>query len=576
MIKKLIIVPAAFVLLNFIVSCNGNNNNLSHKQEHNNTSLPEYFNLLAVEYENHQAWDSAFYYYNIARSGYIRNNDLKGAAQEIIKMAEVQLTAGDYFGVENTIGEALPILKREENHLKAAYLLLASSHKNLYNNDSAIIYYRKAAAKEKNSIEKINLMHNIARCYISKGNYKKAIKILNDLSLSSVIINYPKVQSYIIDRLGYAYFKQNENEGLNKMLEALELRKKNNDSEGLFSSYLHLSEYYGPKDFTKAKQFALEAYNIAESIENPNFVLEALAHLMNYSSGSELKKYSNEYLYVETNLTKVRLHFKRRFDEISKNTKLKEAEIIRLNEARDRALLLQISSDHNKLLLVSLVFTIFSSLLIYFLVKSRHKRERFMEAYTTETRIAKKVHDEIANEIYGTINYLSTNTEIPDRNKEKLISRLDDIYLMTKNISRETNNIDTGYQYPEHLKMMLNAYSDNTTTVILKGISDIDWNTIDAIRKIATYRSLQELMVNMKKHSHATLVVISFTVANKKFKISYTDNGVGASKEKLFSKNGLLNIESRMASIGGSINFDTNTGKGFHITLIYPAYMPYV
>ena len=238
--------------------------------------------------------------------------------------------------------------------------------------------------------------------------------------------------------------------------------------------------------------------------------------------------------------------------------------------------MMQISSDHNKLLLLCLVFTIFSSLLVYYLIKLRHKRERLMERYITETRIAKKVHDEIANEIYATINYLAANNDIQPEKKEKIIAKLDDIYLMTKNISRETNNIETGYQYPEHLKMMLSSYSGNSVNTIVKGISDIEWHTIDAIKKIATYRSLQELMVNMKKHSQATLVVIDFAITGKKIKISYTDNGRGASEERMQQKNGLLNVEDRIKAIDGSVDIDTATGKGFHITLTYPALKPYV
>lgn len=245
--------------------------------------------------------------------------------------------------------------------------------------------------------------------------------------------------------------------------------------------------------------------------------------------------------------------------------------------AQDSELLLQISSDNNKLLLLSLIFTIFSSLLVYFLIKSRHKRERFLEGYITETRIAKKVHDEIANEIYGTISYLSADTDIPEQEREKLLSRLDSIYLMTKNISRETNDIDTGYDFPEHLKMMLTSYSGTAVNVILKGLADVKWDAVDSLKKIATYRSLQELMVNMRKHSQASLVVIDFTVDRKKLEIKYTDNGIGANEEQLFSRNGLLNIENRIASVDGTIAVTTGTGKGFHITLTYPAYTtPYV
>jgi signal transduction histidine kinase len=240
----------------------------------------------------------------------------------------------------------------------------------------------------------------------------------------------------------------------------------------------------------------------------------------------------------------------------------------------EKNLLIQISSDHNKLLLACLVITIFSSLLVYNLIQAKHKRERLMEGYITETRIAKKVHDEIANEIYGTLNYIASEKDITDKTREHLLAKLDDIYLLTRNISRETNNIDTGYDFPEHLKMMLTAYSGNTINIIIKGISDIDWNAVDPLKKIATYRSLQELMVNMKKHSGASLVVIDFLLKAKKIEITYTDNGKGTTEEQLLSKNGLLNIENRMISIDGRSHFDTTSGKGFHAILTYPSYSP--
>jgi signal transduction histidine kinase len=78
------------------------------------------------------------------------------------------------------------------------------------------------------------------------------------------------------------------------------------------------------------------------------------------------------------------------------------------------------------------------------------------------------------------------------------------------------------------------------------------------------------MMVNMKKHSQATLVVIDFVANRKKIEINYTDNGRGATDKQLFLKNGLSNIENRMASINGNSKFDSDAGEGFYITLTYP------
>lgn len=242
----------------------------------------------------------------------------------------------------------------------------------------------------------------------------------------------------------------------------------------------------------------------------------------------------------------------------------------------DLALLLQISNDNNKLLLAGLTLTILFSGTICYIINLKHKKERFMEGYAVETRLSKKLHDEIANEIYGTIHFISTDDAMPNSSKEKVIAQLDNIYMATRNISRETTSIDTGNLYSCSLKLMLTSYTTDNINIITKGIDSIDWENLHYTKKIATYRSLQELMVNMKKHSNASLVFIDFTSEEKKIKIRYSDNGIGTANEKIVLKNGLLNVKNRMNSISGHIIFDDNSNKGFHLILTYPQYTPHV
>lgn len=568
MIRKQFIFAFHLLALVACLSCTNKG-----KDTHAYTSNIEQLKTLAGHYEKEQIQDSAFYYYNTLKTEYLKNNDNFSAAKKLLKMAEIQLAASDYIGVESTVKEALPLFNKKlhEIYISKAYTILATAYSYLLNHENALLCYKKAHENSKDSLSKVNILHHIARTHTATGNYKTAISILSDLKKSPLIVNNPLLKADITDNLGYSLFKQSNVNGLAAMLEALDIREKAKKLDDLFLSHLHLSEYYGQSDNASiAKEHALKAYTTAVQLEKPDYILEALTFLIPYSSGEELKKYSNEYLALDIQTDKTGQIAKNQFDKV-KNLAPPGAE-----NSIDRALLLQISSDHNKLLLTSLIFTIFCSVILYYFIRSRHKKERFMEVYSTETRIAKKVHDEIANEIYGTINYLTSDDALPGKSKEKLISQLDNIYLLTKNISRETNNVDTSGLYPEYLKLMLTAYTTSNVNVIIKGISDIDWESLDEIKKIATYRSLQELMVNMKKHSNATLVLIDFSMVNKKIEIRYSDNGCGAEKDKLFLKNGLLNVENRMVSIDGSIIFDNNTNKGFHITLTYPANSTYV
>jgi signal transduction histidine kinase len=207
-------------------------------------------------------------------------------------------------------------------------------------------------------------------------------------------------------------------------------------------------------------------------------------------------------------------------------------------------------------------------MLLFYQLMQRHKKERLLDTYAAETRLSRKVHDEIANEIYGALHYIENEEVISGAKKERLISQLDNIYLLTRNISRETNDIDVGLRYPGQLKLMIGSYADAGVNIIIKGLSKIEWDKVEPTKKIVVYRVLQELMVNMQKHSEATVVLIDFSPERKKVKIVYSDNGVGISGcPELKLNNGLQNVENRMVSIGGTVTFDTKAEKGFYLEL---------
>ncbi|MEZ7494931.1 hypothetical protein QO206_05505 [Leeuwenhoekiella aequorea] len=63
---------------------------------------------------------------------------------------------------------------------------------------------------------------------------------------------------------------------------------------------------------------------------------------------------------------------------------------------------------------------------------------------------------------------------------------------------------------------------------------------------------------------------MKFSEASNSLKIDYEDNGIGASKEALILKNRLRNTEKRIKVIGGTINFESEIGKGFKALIHIP------
>jgi len=116
---------------------------------------------------------------------------------------------------------------------------------------------------------------------------------------------------------------------------------------------------------------------------------------------------------------------------------------------------------------------------------------------------------------------------------------------------------------------MLSTYNSNDTNVIINGIEKVNWETIDDIKKVTIQRVLQELMVNMKKHSEAPVVVLKFENSANTVVINYTDNGKGCEKNQII-KNGWQNMENRILSIKGTITFDSEPEKGFKVKITLP------
>jgi signal transduction histidine kinase len=105
---------------------------------------------------------------------------------------------------------------------------------------------------------------------------------------------------------------------------------------------------------------------------------------------------------------------------------------------------------------------------------------------------------------------------------------------------------------------------------VLVGNDEVFWIKTSTQVKYETEHILQELMVNMKKHSGASNVVIKFEVREEDVHyIDYTDDGVGIAGDVPY-KNGLTNTGNRIKAIHGRLIFGIQTGKGLNIQLSFP------
>lgn len=540
-----------FFLLVFLFSCSKVKNNFLNDSSNFETLKKKgYENFLLGEY------DSSYFYFDEARL-ICNSNDKEDRIYSLLFLADIQRIKSDFNGVEETVTEALKINEKSKFNSNL-YNLLGISFEEKLNYEVAIKNYNLSLQYANSNLYKSIIKNNIGVVYLKKKDYYKAIEILNSLLKIDALQYHRDEYARVIDNLGFAYFNIGEkNKAYHYISESLRIKDSIGDEYQKLAPLMHLSRFFKDSIISESNRFAINAYEIATKVNSPDDRLEALDILIrNTSDKEEFKNYYEKFSFLRDSIDVVRQTAKNQFANIKYNSD----KVIKEKEEE--------KAQKERFAMTLIVFIIISTL-IFLLLRSKNKREKLKIAYNTETRISKKLHDELANDVFNTMTFIDTqDLQNPD-NKENVLQGLDAIYDKARNISKQTSEVKTGKEFGVVLNQLLMSYNSKQVTVIVKGSSAIDWEKIKANKQIEIHRILSELLVNMKKHSQAKLVLVTFETLEKTIKIHYSDNGKGFEKEKI-SKNGLLNVENRIHEINGSITFDTETNKGLKINIEFP------
>lgn len=511
--------------------------------------------------------DSAFYYYNESKKVLEALKDSAGVGLRLRNMAILVSRSGNYIQSNELAIEGLGFLKNIDDQVSKGSFLncIAINGKQQKQYDESLYWYKQALETTLNSKHKNIYLSNIANIYRDKGDYEEAIKLYQQILAIPEIANDPKEYARILDNLSYAQWLLNQdNSSLSSLKKALSLREDANNRSGQITSHDHLTQYYLENDMGKAALHAHKMYELAVKIKNTNDQLEALRLLMKTSVNKpiEYRNYANEYMTIgdslDLNKNKLGAKFAMiRYDASKKRT---ENEMLKTKSIEEQ-LALEESKRMNSIYLSLGVISIFVFVFILLVLRERHQKEKLEEVVLTESRISKRVHDEVANDLYQVM----TKLEKQPTEKDALLNDLDHIYSKTRDISRENNALDLDQDFGELLSDLLMSYKSNEINIITKGLKKVSWNKTSALKKTAIFRVIQELMTNMKKHSQAQIVILSFDEMKHKVLIKYSDDGIGCMIKK---NNGLLNAENRITSLKGKFTLHSEKNKGFKATII--------
>ncbi|EDP98383.1 ATP-binding protein [Kordia algicida OT-1] len=505
---------------------------------------------------------------------FLKINDSVKVAEVLLRIAEVEKASGNYGSSQSSSIEGLQYLVHaDEVKLRSKfYYTIAVAAKEQGNLKIAEKRVNEALDLAKDSIafkkigknRVINYRNTKANIFKEKGELDRAINIYESLLKNDFGKLIERDEARINANLAHTLFLK---DGFNKRSDSLlkfslSYYKKGNPTREMISTNMKLAELNSKRDKQKATYYIEEVEKYAKILNNKKSLYEAqqlkIRLFPNYKNIERYlsleREVNREDKAIETEIANAK------FDVEEEENKTIKADNERI-KAENKA-----NKFYNFILWLSLILIIIIVLvfIIYNKIKRQHKIEKVKTVHVTEARISSKVHDELANDLYKLISQLETT----DPEKEVILDKLDLIYNQARDISKQIQRINTSKEFPSELNNLFRSYRSEDVNVLLKRY-DIDiWNGISSHVKATIYRVLQELLTNMKKHSNATLVVVSIEKLNKQLFIQYIDNGKGFSEE--ISKNGLQNAENRIHAIQGKLTFDTELHKGCKFSINVP------
>ena len=92
--------------------------------------------------------------------------------------------------------------------------------------------------------------------------------------------------------------------------------------------------------------------------------------------------------------------------------------------------------------------------------------------------------------------------------------------------------------------------------------------------EVLTFRAIQELLGNVREYAQATQVKVTLDMDDSQVRATVEDNGRGFDPAGLQAKDGegrgLLILRDRVVQAGGSMEFDSEAGKGARVVVIIP------
>jgi NarL family two-component system sensor histidine kinase LiaS len=174
---------------------------------------------------------------------------------------------------------------------------------------------------------------------------------------------------------------------------------------------------------------------------------------------------------------------------------------------------------------------------------------------TERLRLARELHDGIAQDLVGlgySLDLLLAHENLNSSTRASIrSSRLQVDELMAK-VRSEILDLRSSSQESFATKLqdfIQREYSDYSLDI---EISEVD---LDEVVSHELFRSVEEMLRNIRAHARATHIVVKLFTLNNRSYLEVSDNGIGGAALKE-NHHGIAGITERIQAIGGSVEIE--------------------
>jgi PAS domain S-box-containing protein len=202
---------------------------------------------------------------------------------------------------------------------------------------------------------------------------------------------------------------------------------------------------------------------------------------------------------------------------------------------------------------------------------------------TERKRISRELHDELGQSLTVMklrLNYIEKNlmkhqTELK-RECEYGVQYIDQVIENIRRLSRDLSpTILDDFGLSAALRWLISNFAKSYTIKVILNMIDVD-SLLPPDSHVVVYRTVQEALTNIGKHSQAKTVSIAIQRNDDQVLFSIEDDGIGFDDWITTARSpeerglGLATMEGRAQMIGGILHIRTQEGKGTRITLSIP------